>query len=184
MNAFVAKLDPNGEPIWARALASPKGASVRGVAVGADQRILVTGSRLERVDFGDGPIASLGPKDTIVVSFDSEGNHLWSRNLGGDGASSPAVAGSAVAGSTDGLIFVLADKIVSPDPFARELTLARFDLSGDLLLAPSYGSATGHSMVAEGARLAFTGAADGSLNFGEPLEINGYEDVFIAVLVP
>jgi hypothetical protein len=72
--------------------------------------VLVAGRFEGTIDFGGGPLASLGVGDVFVAKLDTDGGHLWSKRFGN--ASDEAAAGVAtdsagnvlVAGHFDGAI--------------------------------------------------------------------------------
>jgi hypothetical protein len=83
-NLFVAMLDADGAPVWARAFGA-KGASIGGQAVTVDAagNVVVTGIVDGSVDFGDGTLTSTGAGgDVFVASFDGGGASRWARLFG------------------------------------------------------------------------------------------------------
>ncbi|HWM84877.1 MAG TPA: hypothetical protein VNO33_03540 [Kofleriaceae bacterium] len=75
-------MEPDGTVRWAKGWASP-GAD-EGRAVGFDEKgnlyVLVEFSRA--VDFGGGPLESVGNRDLGLIKLDPTGRHLWSRSFG------------------------------------------------------------------------------------------------------
>ena len=73
---FVAKLDPNGEPLWSRGVqvsgnqkVSPLSRGWRKVAVDGQDRIVIGGYVLGAIDFGDGPSEGFGAADAFVAQL-------------------------------------------------------------------------------------------------------------------
>ena len=71
-----------------------------GVAVDESGDVLLAGSLIGTIDFGGGPLASMGGDlsggDVFVAKLDGGGNHVWSRRFGdsyGQGAFGVASAG-------------------------------------------------------------------------------------------
>ena len=84
-DAFVAKLDPQGDHVWS--LGFEDQAWARAVSIAADgaNNVIVGGVFTGGVDLGDGMSASAGGRDGFVVALDEAGSVLWSRVLGGGG---------------------------------------------------------------------------------------------------
>ncbi len=76
---FVAKLDPDGHPLWSRRF----GHSPNSLAVAADAwgSVAMTGKLRGTADFGGGPLVS-DFEDVIVAKLDSEGDHSFSARFG------------------------------------------------------------------------------------------------------
>jgi len=84
-DGFVLALDPAGAHRWSLR-AGAAGIDVgHGIAVDADERVLVTGMFQETVDLGGGPLTANGWSDFFVAGFDAQGRHLWSHGYGGAG---------------------------------------------------------------------------------------------------
>jgi hypothetical protein len=106
---FVAKLDASGNYLWSKRFGDAD-TSGAGVAVDLVGNVLVAGRFEGTIDFGGGPLASLGVGDVFVAKLDTDGGHLWSKRFGN--ASDEAAAGVAtdsagnvlVAGHFDGAI--------------------------------------------------------------------------------
>jgi hypothetical protein len=69
LDAFVAKLDAQGEPLWARTAGAADDQQVEAVATDKDGNVVVVGSMRFKVDFGGGEIASSGDLDAFVVKY-------------------------------------------------------------------------------------------------------------------
>jgi hypothetical protein len=82
---FVAKLDGrNGQPLWARSWGDKREDIGAAVAIDSFGNIAVTGMYWNTVDFGGGPRKSNGEKDIFLVKLSPAGEHLWSKNFGGE----------------------------------------------------------------------------------------------------
>ena len=191
-DAFVAKLDANGTPVWSRRFGGQGSEFVYAVAVDPTGNILLAGNFTGTVDFGSGsPLTSAGPSDVFVAKLDASGAPIWARSSG-DAQGSTALAvgadGSVVlagyfsgtvnfgggpaltsAGATD--VFV-----VKLDPDGTPVWARRF---GDEQLQISSGVATDASGAA-----VVAGYFNGTVDFGSgpPLESAGQGDVFVTKL--
>ncbi len=84
---WVAKLDPAGEPLWARSFGGKKHDAAHALAVSPAGDVYVTGSlQSEMVNFGGENIYHVGSvesHDIFLIKLDTDGNHVWSHGFGG-----------------------------------------------------------------------------------------------------
>jgi cysteine-rich repeat protein len=83
-DVFAVKLDAQGQHMWSRRFGGTSDDHGRAIAVDSAGNVLLTGYFWGTVDFGGGPLSSAG-WDTFAVKLDAQGQHLWSRRLGGTG---------------------------------------------------------------------------------------------------
>jgi hypothetical protein len=101
-DAFLAKLDAMGRPIWTRRFGDDSTQWIARVALdGGDNVIIATGFE-GSFDFGCGPHMSAGDRDVLVAALNGAGNHLWSATFGD--ADSETASGLAVGDSGDVVI--------------------------------------------------------------------------------
>jgi hypothetical protein len=87
--AFCAKLDPSGDPLWARRLSDfdafepSVGGQGRFDALG---NLVVAGHLGADLDLGAGLLAHAGGGDVFVAKLDPDGNALWSARFGDEAA--------------------------------------------------------------------------------------------------
>lgn len=89
-DAFVLKLDPQGELLWAKRFGNNTPQSASGVAVDSAGNVTVIGHTFMttpwwkngELDFGGGPLTSVGEHDIFLVKLDASGDHLWSKIMG------------------------------------------------------------------------------------------------------
>lgn len=79
---FLVRYDSGGNHIWSKSVGTGQ---VQAVAVGPDGNIVITGRFHGTRDFGGGPIWSVGGTDIFLAQYDSTGNHIWSKRMGGAG---------------------------------------------------------------------------------------------------
>ncbi|MDZ4122263.1 MAG: SBBP repeat-containing protein, partial [Candidatus Cloacimonadaceae bacterium] len=85
-DAFVAKLDPDGNYLWA--IKATGGSNVRGygIAVSSTGYCYVTGSFVGALNFGGMfSLLSVGGADIFVAKLDTDGNWIWADRFGYDG---------------------------------------------------------------------------------------------------
>jgi hypothetical protein len=100
---FVAKLDPDGNPLWTRSFGDlSTDIWARSIQVDpTDGGVWLFGSYMGTVDFGGGPLHSTSTCmmpgeecfDAYLVKLDTDGNHLFSRQYGDSG---DVVTGAAI----------------------------------------------------------------------------------------
>jgi len=128
---FLIKYDVGGAKKWSRQIGAVSAYSnVTGVAVDNAGYIYVTGTTGGSFD---GNIKT-GSTDLFLIKYDSNGNKLWSRQIGAVGANidRPSIAVDKtgfvfIAGSTDGS---LAGKMITG---VQDLFLVKYDKDGNLL---------------------------------------------------
>ena len=132
-NSYVVKLGPQGQH---QASSGYSNVAFLAMQKDADGNLLMGGNFSSAgLDFGGGPLSKSGSYDGFVVKLDSQGQHVWSKNLGGTGAD--AVMSLALA--EDGT-FYLIGQTDSPNidlgggPLnvsgGHDIFVARFDKNG------------------------------------------------------
>ncbi|MFH1530308.1 MAG: hypothetical protein ABIK09_06180 [Pseudomonadota bacterium] len=77
-DAFVVKLDADGNHIWSRAFTGQEADGATSVAIGPDGSVFVGGTTSgATIDFGAGPINKYGWAAPFLVKLDSDGNYEW-----------------------------------------------------------------------------------------------------------
>lgn len=98
-DAFVARFSPAGAHQWSRRVGAAGDDSARGVTFTTAGDVLVTGAFQGSVDFGGGPLASVGSGDQFVARYGPTGAHVWSRRFGGLGYQYGAAIAAGPAGN-------------------------------------------------------------------------------------
>lgn len=110
-DAFILKLDTNGNKVWAHTEGGIEGDLGYGIATMPDGRCFVTGWFGNTIHFHDNTtLTSMGGSDVLIFACDADGNLLWKRRAGGtaveygykiavDHYGNSYVTGSAGAGS-------------------------------------------------------------------------------------
>ena len=81
---FVAKLDSNGNWLWARNAGGGNPDFGYGIAVDASGNTYVTGYiQSTTANFGSNTLTNSGSNDIFVAKLDSNGNWVWAKNAGG-----------------------------------------------------------------------------------------------------
>lgn len=97
-DAFVFKLDANGDVLWIRQFGASEDDQADAVAINAVGEIIIAGSTRSVLA---GQVSS-GGFDVFLEAYDSDGAHLWTRQHGTSGSD----ASTALAIASDGEIYV------------------------------------------------------------------------------
>jgi hypothetical protein len=99
-DAFAAKFDSTGRPLWAHAIGGQGDDRGAGVAVDPAGFLFLSGSFTETVDFDPGPgvhpLTSAGGSDGYLVKYTWDGFCVWAESIGGPQDDEPAPGGLAV----------------------------------------------------------------------------------------
>jgi len=190
---FLAKYSSAGAHVWSKRIGGTGADVGNAIAVKGDGTFVVTGyfgSFGGPVDFGGGPLTSAGGSDIFIAKYDSSGNHVWSRAVGGTGNDigfSVAIDGTsgavAVTGTFTGNIRIACNGITSAgaaDGFVLEYSpigslawISRFGGTSD-----DRGSAVA---IAPGGSVVLTGYFNATASFGGGSHTSvGGADIFLA----
>ncbi len=119
-NAFVAAFDSSGVPTWASSYGDDALQQAYALASSTDGRLAVAGMSEGSVDFGAGPLVSKGGADLFVAVLSSNGDHVYSRMVGGSGKQEAATVGFTSTGDlvVGGLFFESLDWLATPQQSA------------------------------------------------------------------
>lgn len=193
---FVVKLSgANGTHVWSRGMGGALTDTGLSIFVDDSDNVAVTGSFEDIVDFGGGPIASVGGNDVFVAKFSgADGTHLWSHGFGGTGSSDRGVAITVdvnedviVTGVFEGSIDFGGGELTSSGP--TDLFLAKLSgASGSHVWSHRYGGSSSDEGLAVATDLSgdvvITGMFRDSVDFGGggSLGSAGATDIFVAKL--
>jgi hypothetical protein len=178
---FLVKLDSSGNPLWERGLLSAVGGNhFLGLATQPSGHVVMAGEPFTGVAFGGGQTEA---QTGMVASFEQAGGLAWARALGG-----PYAEERGIASKDNGELFVIG----SPDRLApameSAISLAHLDASGKPLSITSFSVGVGTGIAVHGDRVAITGWAGATIDFGAgplpSLNNTGNGDIFVAVLGP
>ena len=187
---FVAKMNSNGQWLWAENAGGSHADFGNGISTDADGNVYVTGYFYSSTaSFGPFNLTSNGELDIFVAKMDSNGNWLWAENAGG----SYMDFGNGISTDADGNVYVTGyfGGIASFGPFNltsngdHDIFLAKIDSNGYWLWAEKaggsyYDKAYGISTDADG-NVYVTGCFGETASFGPfNLTSNGDYDIFVA----
>lgn len=84
-DVFIAKLDPNGNWLWAKKAGGPSDDYGTGISNDASGNIYVTGRFEDTAAFGSISLTNSGDSDTFVAKLNTNGNWLCANKAGGTG---------------------------------------------------------------------------------------------------
>jgi hypothetical protein len=137
-DAFVLKLDPDGNLLWSRTFGDAAEQAIYDVAVDAAGNVLLAATFGGVVNLGGDDIMSSDDSDALVAKLTADGDHVWSQRIVSDGA-------LRVQASADGSVTVLGrgtPTFGSGPPAQRvdESYLARFDQAGQYVSSVGLGA--------------------------------------------
>lgn len=101
-DAFIAKFDAAGKPVWAISGGDKGYDFADGVAVDSNNNIFVTGRFVGNISLGGKSIIGKGDEDAYVIKLDSSGKAVWAANFSGERIEA---SGSRVTLDSTGNIF-------------------------------------------------------------------------------
>jgi hypothetical protein len=178
---FVAKLDPGGQPLWAKRFGGVDYDQVLHVAARGDGTIALACTFRDTISFGDlVPLESAGENDVCLVVLDGDGEPLWAQQFGdeannhisfGEGGPPTRVvfddSGAVVlAASLTGTIDFGHGPLPSVGGLA-DIFLAKFSVAGELSWAKHYGTQNSDFVAgvatSSSGRIAIAGSFEGTL---------------------
>ncbi|MEM1033166.1 MAG: hypothetical protein AAGN82_22670 [Myxococcota bacterium] len=160
------------------------------VDVDSGNNLVVTGYHFGAIDFGDGPLSSVGNRDLFLAKIDPQGNEVWSQQFGDASAQfgwDVMVAPNddiIVGGYFFGQVDLGGSNLISGGQ--RDAVLARFDGAGNHLFSARFGGTQEDlaRTVAAGpnGEMAIGGYFEGTIDFGGGALVSaGDLDTFVAV---
>ncbi|MDI1427899.1 hypothetical protein [Polyangium sorediatum] len=173
-DAFLAKFDADGGPVWSKLFGDTALQEVRAIAMTKANQVIVAGNFAGNIALGGAQLASAGSNDIFLAKFDETGFHAASRRIGGQGAdefraiavnTNDEVVITGVFSST--LELIAGNTLTSKgglDVFAAQLSPT---------FAPIWANAWGDAAtqqafdvaIASNGDVLLTGAFEGALNF-------------------
>ncbi|MFT3770159.1 MAG: SBBP repeat-containing protein [Minicystis sp.] len=190
---FVAKFDPSGTPLWSAAFGDANADTGTSIAADAAGNVFVAGTFGGTVEFGNGPLTSIGGLDIFVLKMDTSGKVLWSRRFGGvQDEGSPQIATDGLGGVTLTASFLGTIEFGGgPSVMSAgdtDVMVLKLDASGKHVWSKAFGDV--QKQVAKGiavkgmSHVIVTGDYAGSINFGGgQLAASGMRDIFLAELL-
>jgi len=190
---FVAKLDSNGNWLWAKKAGGQSNDGGRSITVDDNGNSYVTGVFEGSATFGTTTLTSSGGSDIFVAKLDINGNWLWAKKAGGtdfDFGNSIAVdanGNSYVTGYFSGSANFGTTTLTSSSEYYTEIYVAKLDINGNWLWAKQAGGTDCHDgygiAVDANGNSYVTGYFKSNATFGTTtLTSGGIYDIFVAKL--
>lgn len=187
--AFIAKLSPAGDTIWAKSFAAVS--QGRGIATDSEGNVIVTGFFEGTIDLGGGPLLAQFGSDMFLAKFTATGDHIWSTSFASaaDSTSLGVAVDSADAVLFTGTFHHSVDLGGGPIPgTTHESTfLGKFSAAGEHVWSRAIGGAPEAYTVGNGIAVGTDDTvivggwfAKTLTLCGEPLVASGFADVFVA----
>lgn len=193
-DTFVMKLNSSGSLIWAKNFG---GIEFSGPTYCRDVAVDNLGNVYLIGDFGSDSLTTpaltkIGTRDVFVIKLDSEGNMVWAKNYGGDGAN---VGGFSIAVDVLGDVYIagnfisasLTTPILTKISNSYDAFIIKLNSFGDTIWAKNYGS-SGANTLARSIKVdllgkVYLGGRFNGANLTTPaLTKIGVEDAFVFML--
>jgi hypothetical protein len=174
---------------WVRRFGGEGDEIVNDIAVGKDGDIFVGGEFEKTASFGGADLSSAGEEDIVLARYGPEGEHRWSKRLGGGGVEylrSLALDGSdniIITGNLEGTADLGGGPLTSAGD--RDIYIAKYDPSGKHLWSKRFGGSLpdeGHGVAVDGSgNILVTGSFYKTVSLGgQELTSVGHDDIFVA----
>ncbi len=208
-DAFLAKTDWQGNPLWAYSWGGEWADICYDVAVYKGGYIYVTGCFAKTVDFDPGPgvteLTAQGESDAFLSCFNTKGQFVWARAWGSNDAGDPVDVARGLAVDEKGDIYVTGcfGGTVDFDPGTdmnklkannQDVFLTKFDALGNHLWAVSWGGTglgdVGYGVACDGeGNICVCGSFENSVDFDpsvwpEMHQAKGGKDAFMSKFSP
>jgi hypothetical protein len=145
---FVAKLNSDGDTLWAIQFGGPDDDTATGLAINKqDNSVLVTGSFRGSASFGSTPLTSLGGNDIFLTRLSAAGIPLWAQRFGSNLDENPGgvavdnTGNIAINGNFRGTVNFGSGPLTYHGQ--SDLYLAQFTPGGSCLWSKNFGSSFG-----------------------------------------
>lgn len=190
---YIAKYNSTGVFQWVRTAGGTGGDYARAIAVDSAGNSYVTGEIESTAKFGLVSLTSRGSNDVFVVKYNTNGDLLWAKNLGGGIASDRGLGISEskgnvyVTGNFQGKAYFPGNTFLSSG--GMDIFIAKYNSAGDFLWikqAGGQGNDEAYAITNDFTGNAYiTGYFSGTSNFsGTSISSFGGNDIFIAKYNP
>lgn len=195
-DAFVAKLSPTGQVLWAKRFGDGQNQSATGIGADAEGNVYVTGIFIGTVNFGGQNLTSDTNffQDVFLVKFAPDGTHQWSMKFGDSNIQyARALAVDAIGNVVISGYFQqkvdFGGGVLTASGTAFDVFVAKFNALGQHLWSRRYGNEadqSAKSLAVDGSGNVYVaGEAAGTIDFGAgPLMAQGNPSAFVAKLDP
>jgi hypothetical protein len=188
---FIAKLDTNGNYLWAKQAGGTNYDIAQAIATDSSGSSYVTGYFYGSATFGSTTLVSSGNKDIFIAKLDTNGNYLWAKQAGGTsydvgiGIATDSNGNSYVTGYFADTANFNSTSLVSSGN--EDIFIAKLNTNGNCLWAKQAGGTSydnGFGIATDSSANSYvTGCFGGTATFGSTSLVgSGDWDTFIAKL--
>lgn len=152
----------------------------------SSHNVIITGSFVDTLDFGGGPLIGAGSRDIYLVKLNQAGNHLWSERFGDPAwqetysVATDALGSIVITGQFEGTVDFGGGVLTSAGN-DDDVFVAKFDEAGNHLWSKRFGDGSwqgARRITTDGfGGIVITGQFSGTVDFGGgPLTDNGGTD--------
>lgn len=189
-DAFITKLDLNGNFIWAKQIGGIGNDVGWGIAVDNQGNSYITGELYDNVAFGSTTLTNNDSGNMFITKLDSNGNFIWAKQPGGDAAIGMDIAVDSQGNSfVTGYLFeaVIFGNTTLTSSDEDNIFITKLDADGNFLWAKLAGGGydQGHSVTVDSQGNSYVaGRFYGTVTFGSTTLTSSGEidDIFIAKL--
>lgn len=190
-NIFIAKMDTDGNFIWATQCGNVNGGRGHKIKVDPLGNLYLTGEFQSTGTFGNTNLTSVGSADAFVAKMNPAGEFIWAKNAGGQFADQAYDLGLDAngniyfTGNFQGTAAFGTTNLIAADQ--DDIFISKLDNNGNFIWSKSFGSydddcGNAISVTANGTSFV-TGYFTGTVAFGTTnLTTAGYKDVFVTKL--
>lgn len=151
LDAFLIKLDPNGNFLWANKLGGTEYENGDFVGVDSFGFVYMAGYTFGTMDMDPGPgtanITTAGNNDIFIIKFNAAGKYIWGKRMGGTGVDIPQAGYIDKAGNIYTTGYFQSSVDFNPGAASYSLTasgqedvfISKLDSGGNFVLARSMG---------------------------------------------
>jgi hypothetical protein len=187
---YLAKLDLNGNYLWARSAGSVQNEQGGSVAVDGSENIFVDGLFFADMTIGSIILVNPGAFYGFIAKYDSSGNVIWAKSVStpnGEVGMGPIAIDSSnnLYISTGGGPTCIFDNITVNSYGDKDIMLAKYDSSGNVIWVRKAGGVNrdsgGGVAIANNNKIYQTGSFRGNATFGTvTLNLAGDDYIFLA----
>jgi len=188
-DVLLARYDSNGVHQWSKRLGGAGFDAPNALVLDTSGNLIVVGAFTGTSNFGGSDLTSAGIIDIFMAKYDANGNHIWSRRIGGSSndyawdVAVDAAGNIALTGSFQSTVDFGGGNLTSAGD--EDIFVASYDANGQYRWAHRVGGSggdNGWSIAVDSANnVIATGSFRGNANFGGGNLLSaGEEDVFLA----
>jgi hypothetical protein len=187
---YLAKLDLNGNYLWARSAGSIQNEQGRSIAIDGAENIFVDGLFFADMTIGSIILVNPGAFYGFIAKYDSSGNVIWAKSVSttnGEVGMGPIAIDSSnnLYVTTGGGPTCIFDTITVNSYGDKDIMLAKYDSSGNVIWVRKAGGVNrdsgGGVTIASNNKIYLTGSFRGNATFGTvTLNLSGDDYIFLA----